>query len=136
MQSQVEAYNRLSTDNTLDDFIADFKLMFNNAKIFNDDASIVYKDTITMEQAFDAKVAELTGQAPNGHSAPSQAPYGYAQQPQQQQAYAGQPYGAQPYGAPSYGAQPYQAQAYQNQQYQQPSRVNAVINSDDEEDED
>lgn len=107
-------------DNTLDDFIADFKLMFSNAKIFNDDASIVYKDTITMERAFDDKVAELTGRTINTQSAP-QNTYDYAQHQQM-------------YSSQAYGAQPYVNQAYPAQNYQQPSRVNAIINSDDEDD--
>ena len=85
--------------------------MFNNAKIFNDDASIVYKDTLTMEKVFDAKVAEVTGLsnhlAPPQHQAP--APYGF---------------------------QHHQTYPMQMQSYQPPPRVNAIINSDDDEDDD
>lgn len=47
--------------NSLDEYIADWKLMFSNARTFNDNASIVYKDANSMEAAFDAKIAELTG---------------------------------------------------------------------------
>jgi len=83
------------SDGNLDEFVADFKLMFNNAKIFNDDASVVYRDTLQMERVFDAKVAEITGQS--GHSGQQhdqqimqniygyphqQAPYQYQQQQQ------------------------------------------------------
>lgn len=69
-----------------------------------------------MEKAFDAKVAELTGQ--NGQLAPAQPAFAQPQAPSQA------PYGYQ------------QQQAYPMQAYQPPPRVNAIINSDDDEDDD
>ena len=52
---------------TLDEYVADFRLMFNNARTFNDESSIVYRDVNLMEAAFNEKFAEMT-------SATAQAP--------------------------------------------------------------
>jgi ATP-dependent helicase STH1/SNF2 len=45
---------------TLDENVADFRLMFNNARTFNDESSIVYRDANLMEAAFNEKFAEMT----------------------------------------------------------------------------
>lgn len=98
--------------------------MFANAKIFNDDASVVYKDTISMETVFDAKVAEATGQ-PIAKIEPS-ANNGFQQQQQQQQ--QSQPLHQQQQQQYTY--------PHQSSMPQQQNAVKTAADSDDDDDED
>lgn len=42
------------------ELITDLKLMFNNARSFNEDGSQIYNDAITLERAMKAKVMEMS----------------------------------------------------------------------------
>lgn len=46
---------------SLEEYVADMRLMFNNARTFNDEGSVVYNDANSMEAVFDQKMAEMTG---------------------------------------------------------------------------
>jgi len=45
------------------DLIVDLRLMFNNARTFNEDSSQIYKDANTLEKAMKAKVMKLSIQS-------------------------------------------------------------------------
>jgi hypothetical protein len=54
-------------DKTIEDFRADWRLMFTNARTFNDENSAVYMDANTLQAVVDVKLDALTRDGVNGN---------------------------------------------------------------------
>lgn len=46
---------------TLDDVVGDFRLMFNNCRKYNEEGSLIFKDSNMLERALNEKLKEFSG---------------------------------------------------------------------------
>ncbi|KAJ2161476.1 ATP-dependent DNA helicase Snf21 [Coemansia sp. RSA 552] len=87
---------------SVDDFHRDWKTMFDNARTYNEEGSMVYDDACILQRALEDKLSEMTGESfstPVATQAPLPAAFSAAlkqQQQQQQQTGAGAPPPAAP----------------------------------------
>ena len=70
--SPAKIINISSADDTLDEYKEDMMLMFNNARIYNEEGSVVWKDANAMQEAMFDKLNEMmSGYAePSMHNGP------------------------------------------------------------------
>ena len=102
---------------SFEEFIDDFRLMFNNARHYNEDGSTVWKDANYMEEAFTRRFNELT--QPAQQLQPSMQPQQMQQQQYQQPPQHGQQqYQQQQHAQAMQHYQQQQAMQYQQQQQQ------------------
>ena len=108
---------------SFEEFIDDFKLMFNNARHYNEDGSTVWKDANYMEEAFKRRFNELTQpaqqqQPPMQPQQMQQTAMQQQQQYQQSPQHAQQQYSQQQHVQAMQQYQQQQAMQYQQQQQQ------------------
>lgn len=113
---------------TLDDFTAEMRRMFANAKHFNDESSVVYADAVAMENIFDetlARMGALTAPPQQQYQQQPQQFQGQAWPGMQQASYSG-------YGNMQQGAAAMQGYAGFGQDPMNYPKVKRVVESDEE----